>query len=661
MNKRHTFSMRTVALICLLSVVMSAFTITLSAAEVKYDTPVNKDMWEEPNFDDPSTYAYSFAFVGDTQCLTIGDRLDGTNKVERLYKYIADTAEERKLEHVFVLGDITEVGYWNDYNMVNAAKNWPTVTEEWPMVQKAIFQLNGKVKYNLCRGNHDDYMMDDYFNIPEYTDQFKGEGGFFTEKNATYPKGGRNKEKNPTGAVYWSATTGVHDETIANSWRTMEICGTKYLFITVDFNPSEAVAKWVDETLAKYPDHKAIITTHSYINKSGEFTDDKGEVAYLSEYGAATMWDKIYSKHANVFMIVCGHSTGANVPIYTVNTGVNGNRVYQFLINPQTYDTKEPRKEGEKQSGTQDQGLVMYMNFSEDGNTISLNYFSTLLGKFLKGANYTIDVTPGIDEDGSVDLAGLSDYGQVTPLINEKKTVTLDGVISEGEYSEMKVTKQADIGKGKIFSDIIEYYAYDDDYLYYAVHAKMTTCTMNLHLGSSLYFLDELKNNTHNNKISIKFGNSDCVVEANDGYSMLRNNQEVFCKSGTDPVTKNKVCEFKISREYLRSNGSPDNLLSYTLNTGMGTHQFNINKDAQSFLESKGVENPYDWTYNYAYFGSRPETQEEPPETEAPDTNGADNGTENAGCGAALALPSLLFVTALVGSTVVVKKKKDNE
>ena len=663
MNKKHTFGLKSIALLCLLSLLLSTLAVVASAAEPAYDTPVDKSMWEEPNFDDPSTYAYSFAFVGDTQCITIGDRLDGTNKLEILYKYIADTAEERKLEHVFVLGDITEVGYWNDYNLVNAAKGWPTITEEWDIAQNAIFQLNGKVKYNLCRGNHDDYMMDDYFNVPAYTDQFKGEGGFFTEKGATYPKGGRNKSVNPTGAVYWSATTGAHDETIVNSYRTMELCGTKYLFITVDYNPSVAVANWVDETLAKYPDHKVIVTTHSYINATGDYVYETTSYAYHNEIQPEVLWDRVLSKHANVFMIVCGHATKANVPFYTVNVGDHGNKVYQFLINPQTYDLKEPRKEGEKPSGTQDQGLVMYMNFSEDGNTISLNYYSTLLNKFLKGANYTVNVNQEIDEAGSIDLADLADYGQVTPLVNEKKTATLDGVINEGEYSEVKVTKQADIADGKIFSDITEYYAYDDEYLYYAVNAKMTTCSINLHLGSSLYFLDELTSTKHDNVLSIKFGTSDCTILANEGYSLIKNNEDIFCKSGTDPVTKNKVCEFKISREYLRKNGAPDNLLSYTLNTGMGTHRFNIKSDAQDFLKSLGVEKPFKWTYNYTYFGSRPETQEEPPETTAaPDNNKGDGNTASGGgCASVIALPSLLLITTLAGATVVLKKKKENE
>ena len=148
---------------------------------------------------------------------------------------------------------------------------------------------------------------------------------------------------------------------------------------------------------------------------------------------------------------------------------------------------------------------------------------------------------------------------------------------------------------------------------------------------------------------------------ANEGYSLVTNNVDVFCKSGTDPVSKNKVCEFKISREYLDKNGSPDNLLSYTLDTGMGTHQFTINSDAQAFLKSAGVENPFKWTYNYVYFGSRPETQEEPPETTAPAVSDATDSSDESGCGSSITIPSLLLVATLAGATVVVRKKQDNE
>ena len=686
MNKKHTLiSRKAVALICLLSVIIGAFSVLISAAEYRYDTPLEPAMWEEPNFDDPDSYAYSFAFVGDTQCLMIGDRLNSTDNVNRLYKYIAGTAEERKLEHVFVLGDITEVGYWNDYNMVNAAKDWPMVDEEWEIAQNAIFQLNGKVNYSLCRGNHDDYMMDDYFNVPAYTDQFKGNGGFFSDTGAKYPGGGRNQTLNPTGTVYWSAKTGAHDETIANSWRTMEICGTKYLFVTVDYNPSAAVANWLDETLARFPDHKAIITTHSYMKADGSIIpSETGEVYYPSSYGPAEMWNKVYSKHANVFMIVCGHATKANIPIYTIDRGQNGNKIYQFLINPQTYDLKEARKDGESPYGTQDQGLVMYMNFSEDGKTISLNYYSTLLNKFLKGANYTINVEDKVNENGSVDMAGFSDFGQVTPLVTDKKTATLDGVINENEYSFTKVTGKKDIASGSISSDITEYYAYDNDYIYYALKTKSTNCSMSLHLGNSLYYLKDINSDLHSKQITVTLADSTCKQKSNDGYSFIVNNQDMYCRVGKDTATNSKVYELKISREYLKNNGAPDNALSYTLDMGTGKHYFNITDDAKVLLAEAGVEKSYDWTYNYVYFGTRPEVSDEPlaevetdpveteevttgplvtePSTQPPVADSPETDTpseeKKSGCASSVSVAGLALIISLGSCTALVARKK---
>ena len=389
--KKHNFiSRKTIAIICLLSLVFGALPLTLSATEYVYDEPLESEMWLDANFDDPSTYAYSFAFVGDTQCLMIGDRLNGTNNVERLYKYVAGTAEERKLEHVFVLGDITEVGYWNDYNMVNAAKDAPVVTEEWEIAQKAIFQLNGKVKYSLCRGNHDDYMMDDYFNVPEYTDQFKGVGGFFNDSEAKHPQ--RREVRNPEGYIYWSALSGVHKESVVNSYMSREICGTKYLFVTLDFNPTWNVIKWIDELLPKYKDHKVIITTHSYLgNQGGLITTDVGSTMFPMELTAKIFWNEVYSKHENIFMIVSGHVGGLNL-VYNFREGEKGNKVFEVLCNPQVYDAKEIDFDGTIEHGKQDTGLVLYMNFSEDGKKITFNYYSTLLGKFLKNNNYTFEL-----------------------------------------------------------------------------------------------------------------------------------------------------------------------------------------------------------------------------------------------------------------------------
>jgi hypothetical protein len=216
--------------------------------------------------------------------------------------------------------------------------------------------------------------------------------------------------------------------------------------------------------LAQYPDHKAILTSHSYLDGSAGLDDKPDGTKFPLGNHASVLWEKCLKKHDNVLMVVAGH-VGVTVPIYSYSVGDHGNRVLQVLVDPQSYDTYE-KADGTVSQGTQDTGLVLYMNFSADGKTITFDYYSTLLNKFLKGSDYTIYLDREIDETGNIDLATLSQFGQNSLLVTEKKTAVQDAVISEGEYSAQRVIKKENIGSGKIASDLTEYFAYDDDYIY---------------------------------------------------------------------------------------------------------------------------------------------------------------------------------------------------
>jgi hypothetical protein len=95
------------------------------------------------------------------------------------------------------------------------------------------------------------------------------------------------------------------------------------------------------------------------------------------------------------------------------------------------------------------------------------------------------------------------------------------------------------------------------------------------------------------------------------------NNKDLTCKATHDAATGVSTYELRVSRKYLSDNSSPDNLLSYTLDFGNAAHNFRLTEEAQKALAELGVESEYLWTYNYAYFGSRPETTPEPVETES--------------------------------------------
>ena len=322
-------------------------------------------------------------------------------------------------------------------------------------------------------------MMDDYFNVPEYTDQFaQNNGGFFSDSDGKHP--GRREPRNPKGWIYWSAKTGYHENSIVNSYMEKEIYGVKYLFVTVDYNPTQDVLDWLNEFLPQYPDHRVIITTHAYCDGSGGLiTSEEGNTVWPMGITGQVMWDECFSRHENIMMIVSGH-VGVTQLVTSFNYGDNGNRVLQVLVDPQSYDVKEvdENKDGViETSGTQDTGLVLYMNFSEDGNTVSFDYYSTLLDKFLKGNSYTFnmgDSTDNIKQEGTFDMAGLTQFGQETPLVTQMSRPTLDGRISSGEYAYTKVSAADAIGQGKINGELKEYYAYDDQYLYYAFEAPVT-------------------------------------------------------------------------------------------------------------------------------------------------------------------------------------------
>ncbi|MBQ3075936.1 MAG: metallophosphoesterase, partial [Clostridia bacterium] len=137
------------------AMLVSVLAVPAFSAGYQYEEPVEPELWTEPDFS--TDHDFSLAFVGDPQLITHGDYLLGTKKLDQLFGSISDTAQERKLEHVFVLGDITHGGYHNDANLAHSYVD-PPVTAEWEIARDAIFQMNAaNVPYSLCRGNHDDY------------------------------------------------------------------------------------------------------------------------------------------------------------------------------------------------------------------------------------------------------------------------------------------------------------------------------------------------------------------------------------------------------------------------------------------------------------------------------------------------------------------------
>lgn len=296
-----------------------------------HDVKCTKDWLDKSGFD--GEYAYSFALVGDTQIVN----LRYPDKLHCIYDWIIDNAEEKKIKFVFGLGDIT------DQNNL-----W-----EWALAKALITKMDGVVPYSLVRGNHDS--IENYkkiFPLSEYEDVIEES----------------------------------YDGTMLNTYQTFEAGNLKYLVLCLDYAASDAALAWADKVVSSHPDYNVIVTTHVYLHSDGT-TVDGNDPTPATKYGASNnadeVWEKFVKKHKNITMHFSGHRPSDNIVVSKAK-GINGNTVTQILVDPQDVDAQRGAA-----------GLVAMLYFSEDGKTVSTEYYSTIRDKFFLSENnltFTVDV-----------------------------------------------------------------------------------------------------------------------------------------------------------------------------------------------------------------------------------------------------------------------------
>lgn len=301
----------------------------------------------------PDDYDYSFAIVGDTQYVNY----NWSDRYDDIYDWIVENKEERKIEYVLNMGDMTE-------NSSDA---------QWARAATEHAKLDGLVPYTVLRGNHD-----------------KTDG-----LNATFNK-----------APYNTSYSGSYDGKVENTWRELVVCGVKYLIFTLDIGPSDDVLNWAGEIIEDHPYHNVIITTHVYLDKAGTPMDSSYNSASTnSTYGgggndAEDMWDKLIGKYENIVMVLCGH-VSANTAVSTTRVGEHGNVVTQMLVDPQGVDNAIGAT-----------GMVTLLNFSENGTKVTVETLSTVRDMhFISQGQYemTVPVTEFVDIEGDVTGNGIRD------------------------------------------------------------------------------------------------------------------------------------------------------------------------------------------------------------------------------------------------------------
>ena len=360
-----------------------------------YDIPKEWLDSHEPTLD----YAYSFAVIGDTQWLSKYK----SEKMETIYEWLLDNKDDKKIAHVFGLGDITE-----DWNTANKEVEWVTA-------QEYIYKLNGVIPYSLVRGNHDESKyFNKYFATEEYISQFDGE--FMVEGD------------------------------IRNSYKLFTVGTTDYLFMTLDFGASDEMLEWANKVVLAHPDHRVIVTTHGYqgfdgnhlshdntpssggMSSANDVDTSVGDNANRGYNNGLAIWEKFVSRHPNIFLVMSGHTPDEDVVVLE-SEGVHGNIVTQMLIDAQWMD---PQKDGV--------GMVCMLYFSEDGSQMEVEWISTDTGKYYKEMNqFTHDISgsfgvPAHDFKNAYDEKNHHKACECGYIINEQPHTFDGGVLNSDGF-----------------------------------------------------------------------------------------------------------------------------------------------------------------------------------------------------------------------------------
>lgn len=292
---------------------------------------------------------YSFAVMGDIQNITYTDTKTGTKYLESMISWILDNREERNIQHVFGLGDTVETLTTYPQSFRNR--------DEWDLASSQISRLNGNVSYSVVRGNHDDEAgYHKHICTEEYLAQM--EEVFF----------------DPTKDV-------TRGNSMSNSYQKLKIGNHKYLILNLDYHVTPETMVWANDVIYENYDYQVIVSIHAYLHSKGILYQGNIGSSNLDDtileslpFDAEYLWENIFSRHSNVFMILSGHIAVEN-PIVQTRTGVEGNEVIEILVDPQNYDKKDPS------------GILMLLNFTEGGEAIEIEYFSPSKGKYFRETN----------------------------------------------------------------------------------------------------------------------------------------------------------------------------------------------------------------------------------------------------------------------------------
>ena len=223
-------------------------------------------------------------------------------------RWLADNLESQRIVFVSHVGDIV------DRNN----------RHQWRVARSLMDRFHDRVPYGITVGNHD---------LVGKT----GDSSLFQEVFGAE----RFKDMPWYGGTFPGRAAGVSGNN-ANSCQLFTAGGMEFVMVHVECNAPDDVLAWVDAVLAKHRDRMAMITTHMYLgpipkpaNRAEWLAVPQGRMQWKKVHGdrgntPQQMWEKCFSKHANLFLILAGDQSGV-IALRQQSQGEHGNVVHEVM------------------------------------------------------------------------------------------------------------------------------------------------------------------------------------------------------------------------------------------------------------------------------------------------------------------------------------------
>ena len=240
---------------------------------------------------------FTFAVLPDTQMEVFA----GDTRFANRTQYLVDNKDKLNLAFVTNVGDVL---------------NWPSVDPaQGPIAAAAYSKLTAAgIPWSGSVGNHDTGAT------------CKG-GSACPGKNIPQAVRDTSDFNKAFNAANYGAVKGAFEAgKVDNIYSTFNAGGAKWMVLNLELWPRVEAVNWAKTVVAEHPNYNVIVATHHYLDPNGTISGSNGG------YGANSpqyVYDNLISKYANIKMVFSGHlSTEAA----RTDTGVNGNKIYSFLL-----------------------------------------------------------------------------------------------------------------------------------------------------------------------------------------------------------------------------------------------------------------------------------------------------------------------------------------